>query len=285
MYETKMALSNSVWRIGSRTLDFAGGPAVMGIVNVTPDSFSDGGKFYTPADAVQQALKLEDAGAAILDIGGESTRPYSDPVSCDEELKRVIPVLESLLPRVSAAVSIDTSKAAVAKAAVQLGVHIINDVTGLEGDPDMIRVAAGCDAGVCVMHMRGTPQTMQDDPTYGDVVDEICEYLAARRDHLVQQGISPERICLDPGVGFGKTHDHNLEIVRRCEEFHRLGHPLLVGHSRKGFIGKILGDKQAERTSGSVAISLALARKGIQVIRVHDVEQTCNALACQAAIT
>ncbi|GAB5406408.1 MAG: dihydropteroate synthase [Aureliella sp.] len=276
---------DAAWKIGDRTLDFADGPAVMGIVNVTPDSFSDGGKFYTPADAVEQALRLEDAGATILDIGGESTRPYSEPVDGDEELRRVLPVLESLLPRVSAAVSVDTSKAAVAKAAVQLGVHIINDVTGLEGDPEMISVAANCQAGVCAMHMQGTPQTMQDAPAYGDVVADIKEYLAARLTTLTEHGIAPERICLDPGVGFGKTHDHNLELVRRCEEFHSLGRPILIGHSRKGFIGKILNDKQAERTSGSVAISLALARKGVQVIRVHDVAQTCRALACQAAIS
>lgn len=276
---------SAVWKIGSRTLDFADGPAVMGIVNVTPDSFSDGGKFYTPADAVEQALRLEDAGAAILDIGGESTRPYSEPVGTDEELRRVLPVLESLLPRVSAAVSIDTSKAAVAKAAVDVGAHIINDVTGLDGDPEMISVAVNCQAGVCAMHMQGTPQTMQDAPMYRDVVADITEYLEGRLKTLVEHGIAAERICLDPGVGFGKTHDHNLELVRRCAEFHSLGRPILVGHSRKGFIGKILGDKQAERTSGSVAISLALARKGIQVIRVHDVAETCRALACQAAVS
>ncbi len=276
---------SAVWKIGSRTLDFADGPAVMGIVNVTPDSFSDGGKFYTPADAVEQALRLEDAGAAILDIGGESTRPYSEPVGTDEELRRVLPVLESLLPRVSAAVSIDTSKAAVAKAAVDVGAHIINDVTGLDGDPEMISVAVNCQAGVCAMHMQGTPQTMQDAPMYRDVVADITEYLEGRLKTLVERGIAAERICLDPGVGFGKTHDHNLELVRRCAEFHSLGRPILVGHSRKGFIGKILGDKQAERTSGSVAISLALARKGIQVIRVHDVAETCRALACQAAVS
>lgn len=274
-----------VWKAGNRVLEFSSGPAIMGIVNVTPDSFSDGGKFYTPADAVEQALRLEDEGASILDIGGESTRPYSEPVSADEEMRRVIPVLESLLPRVSAAVSIDTSKASVAQAATQLGVHIINDVTGLEGDPAMLDVAKNCEAGLCIMHMKGTPTTMQDAPEYDDVVGEIRDYLARRLETLAACGIAKERICLDPGIGFGKTHQHNLELVRRCEEFHSLGQPLMIGHSRKGFIAKIIGDKQAERTSGSVSISLALARKAIQVIRVHDVAETSRALACQTAIS
>lgn len=274
-----------VWKAGNRVLEFSSGPAIMGIVNVTPDSFSDGGKFYTPADAVEQALRLEDEGASILDIGGESTRPYSEPVSADEEMRRVIPVLESLLPRVSAAVSIDTSKASVAQAATQLGVHIINDVTGLEGDPAMLDVAKNCEAGLCIMHMKGTPTTMQDAPEYDDVVGEIRDYLARRLETLAARGIAKERICLDPGIGFGKTHQHNLELVRRCEEFHSLGQPLMIGHSRKGFIAKIIGDKQAERTSGSVSISLALARKAIQIIRVHDVAETSRALACQTAVS
>lgn len=276
---------NAVWKAGNHTLEFSSGPAIMGIVNVTPDSFSDGGKFYTPADAVEQALRLEDQGASILDIGGESSRPYSEPVAADEELRRVVPVLESLLPRVSAAVSIDTSKASVAQAATQLGVHIINDVTGLEGDPAMLDVAKNCDAGLCIMHMKGTPAMMQDSPEYADVVGEIGDYLAARLDALTQNGIDKQRICLDPGIGFGKSHEHNLELVRRCEELHYLSRPLLVGHSRKGFIAKIIGDKQAERTSGSVSISLALARKGIQIIRVHDVAETCRAIACQSAVS
>lgn len=256
----------------------------MGIVNVTPDSFSDGGKFFTPSLAAEHALRLEDEGADILDIGGESTRPYSDPVSTDEELQRVVPVLESLVGRVSIPISIDTSKSAVASAALDIGVEIINDVTGLESDPDMMNIAVNSGAGICAMHMKGTPQTMQDDPNYGDSLSEIGQYLKARDDALVVAGIEPKRICLDPGIGFGKTHQHNLDLLAGCGQFVSLGRPILVGHSRKGFLGKLLGDKSLDRTSASVAVSLALALKGVQVLRVHDVLATRQAFTCFQAI-
>ncbi|HBE71420.1 MAG TPA: dihydropteroate synthase [Planctomycetaceae bacterium] len=256
----------------------------MGIVNVTPDSFSDGGKFFSPSDAVDHALRLEDEGASILDIGGESTRPYSEAVAVDDELARVVPVLESLMGRVSAVVSIDTSKAAVAQAAVDVGAKIINDVTGLEGDPEMIDVARNCQAGICAMHMQGTPQTMQDSPSYTNVTEDILSYLISRRDALLDAGIDAARVCLDPGIGFGKSHDHNIQLIRQCTRFHETQCPILVGHSRKGFIGKLSGDKSAERISGSVAVSLDLARKGVQVLRIHDVGQTHRALLCQSAI-
>lgn len=256
----------------------------MGIVNVTPDSFSDGGKWNDADKAVQHALQLVADGADILDIGGESTRPYSQPVSLAEELDRITPVIERLARETSAPISIDTSKAAVAAAAVAAGAEIINDVTGLHGDPEMISVARSSGAGVCAMHMQGTPQTMQDNPHYEDVVSEIRDYLAQTRDWLVASGIDLERICLDPGIGFGKTHAHNLTLVREIAAFHSLGTPLLVGHSRKGFIGKLLGNPNIDRDAGTLGISLFLAGQGVQVIRVHEVARTRQALETFLAV-
>lgn len=273
----------AVWQLRTRRLTFADVPLVMGILNVTPDSFSDGGRFFAPDAAVEQGLRLADEGAAILDVGGESTRPYSDPVATDEELGRVIPVVQALAEQTEVPISIDTSKAEVAREAIAAGAEIINDVTGLTGDEAMLEVARQSEAGLCVMHMQGTPQTMQDDPQYDDVVAEIAAYLAARDSALTAAGIDPERICLDPGIGFGKTHAHNLTLLADCWQFHRLGRPLLVGHSRKGFIARILGDKEADRTAATLGISIALARQGIQVLRVHDVQATVDALRMFAA--
>ncbi len=266
------------WQLRTRTLHLTTCPAVMGIVNVTPDSFSDGGKFYAPQLALERALQMARAGADLLDIGGESTRPYSEPVSVEEELRRVVPVIEQLTRMTSIPVSIDTSKAQVAEAALNAGAEIINDVTGLQGDPQMLAVAQRSGAGVCVMHMQGTPQTMQDDPHYDDVVTDVLAYLLDRRDALVRSGINVEKICLDPGIGFGKTHQHNLTLLANCWRFHETACPLLVGHSRKGFIAKVLGDKQADRTAGTVGVSLALAAQGVQVLRVHDAAAVSEAL-------
>jgi len=255
----------------------------MGIVNVTPDSFSDGGRFLAVEAAVEHALRLAAAGADLLDIGGESTRPYSDPVPADEELRRVLPVIEEICRQVSIPVSIDTWKASVAREAIAAGAEIINDITGLEGDAEMAAVAVETGAGVCAMHMQGTPQTMQDNPQYDDVVADIHRYLQERLDALLTLGIERERICLDPGVGFGKTHQHNLTLLANCYRYHELGQPLLVGHSRKGYIGKLLGS-EADRTAGTVGVSCALARQGIQVLRVHDVEPVRQALALFEAV-
>lgn len=271
------------WRLKTRTLQFGPLPALMGIVNVTPDSFSDGGKFFTPSQAVDQALRLEDQGADILDIGGESTRPYSDRVAVDEELRRVVPVLEALVNRLSVPISIDTSKSQVALAALALGAEIINDVTGLEADPEMLPLAVRTQAGVCAMHMQGTPATMQERPVYGCVVSEIEAYLKKRDALLVAGGVAPERICLDPGIGFGKTHEHNLQLIAQADRFVALGRPILIGHSRKAFIGKLIGDKSADRTSGGVGMSCALAMQGVQILRVHDCRATVDALRCFAA--
>jgi dihydropteroate synthase len=266
------------WRLRTRALDLTGPPLLMGIVNVTPDSFSDGGRFRDCQAAVDHALRLVDAGASLLDIGGESTRPYSTPVEAQEELDRVLSVIERLVGRVRVPLSIDTSKAAVARAAVAAGTEVINDVSGLTGDPAMLPLAVETGAGLCVMHMRGTPQSMQDDPRYADVVAEIHAYLRERRDALVAAGIAPDRIALDPGIGFGKTHEHNLTLARHCHRFHDLGCPLLVGPSRKGFIGHVLGDKTADRDAGTAGVACSLAAQGVQIIRVHNVALVRQAL-------
>jgi len=272
------------WRLGRRTLCFPRRPLVMGILNVTPDSFSDGGRFFDPTAAIAQAKQLTAAGADLLDIGGESTRPYSEPISLDEELSRVLPVFEALSRDWPIPLSIDTSKAAVAEAALAAGAEIINDVTALSGDPAMLDLAVRSRAGVCMMHMQGTPQTMQDNPRYQDVVGEVADWLRARRDALVAAGVAADRIALDPGIGFGKTHEHNLTLLAECHRFHALGCPLLVGHSRKGFIGKVLGDKTADRDAGTLGVSLALANQRVQILRVHDVAATRQALALYEAV-
>ncbi len=261
----------------------------MGIVNITPDSFSDGGKFSQIDVAVEHALNLANQGATILDIGGESTRPYSTAVEADQELARVIPVIEELVTKTKTPISIDTSKSVVAAAAIAAGAEIINDVTGLEGDSKMIDVARQTGAGVCAMHMQGTPQNMQDNPCYQNVTREIYAYLAQRKSTLVDAGLKPTKICLDPGIGFGKSHDHNLQLLRDCHQFHELGCPLLIGHSRKGFIGKLINDNSPQtspltidqRDAGTLAITLQLAQQGIQLIRVHEVANTIAALTTQ----
>ena len=266
------------WRLRTRTLEFPRRPLVMGIVNVSPDSFSDGGRFLDNGAAVAHALALAAEGADILDIGGESTRPYAEPVAADEERRRVLPVIEQLARQLAIPLSIDTSKPIVARAAIDAGVEIINDVTGL-GDPEMVAIAIESGAGLCVMHMQGTPQTMQNNPTYIDVVAEVRDYLRERRDALIAAGIRRERICLDPGIGFGKTHEHNLALMAHCRELHALGCPLLVGHSRKGFLAKVIGDKEADRTHATVGAALSLAVQGVQIVRVHDVRPVREALA------
>jgi dihydropteroate synthase len=250
----------------------------MGIVNVTPDSFSDGGHFFDTAAAVEHGLRLAEDGADIVDVGGESTRPYSTPVSGDEELGRVMPVVTQLCRRTDIPVSVDTSKAVVAREAIAAGAEIINDVTALARDPGMLRVAVETGAGVCAMHMLGTPQTMQDNPIYDDVVADVLTYLGQRRDALTAAGIGLGRIALDPGIGFGKTTEDNLLLLRNAWRLHGLGCPVLVGHSRKGFIRKVLGDADADPTFGTIGAALSLARQGVQIIRVHDVALVREAL-------
>lgn len=274
----------SEWQLRSRSLHFGRLPALMGIVNVTPDSFSDGGCYLDPQEAVEHGLRLVAEGAVILDVGGESTRPYSTEVDVDEELRRVVPVVRQLVRQVSVPISVDTSKAAVAQAALEEGAEIVNDVRSLAGDQEMLPLVLREQAGVVIMHMQGTPQTMQDAPRYVDVVTEIFDWLAARRGELLADGLQRARLCLDPGVGFGKTHQHNLTLLAHCDQYHRLGCPLLIGHSRKAFIAKVIRDKEAERTSGTIGVALALARQGVQLIRVHDVAPVRQALQLFAAV-
>jgi dihydropteroate synthase len=279
------------WHLRTRRLELPcpGGavarPLVMGIVNVTPDSFSDGGRHAEVEAAVAHGLALVADGADILDVGGESTRPFSEPVTAEAEWRRVGEVVRRLARESGVPVSIDTSKAVVAARALEAGAEIVNDVTGLEGDPDMIRVAVESGAGVCAMHMQGTPQTMQVAPRYADVVAEIHDYLRRRRDALVAAGIPLDKICLDPGIGFGKTHEHNLTLLAEAGRFLDLGVPILVGHSRKGFIGKAIERAlgrpatEAERDAGTAGAACRLARAGIQVVRVHAVSVVRAALA------
>jgi len=259
------------WKLRTRTLTFGRLPRLMGVVNVTPDSFSDGGQFFDPQAAIDHGLRLAEQGADLLDVGGESTRPGAEPVSADEELRRVMPVVAALCEQAAVPVSIDTSKAAVAREALQAGVEVVNDVTALGADPAMIPLVAEAGCGVCAMHMQGTPRSMQLNPTYDDVVAEMLDYLRARRDALADAGVEPSRIALDPGIGFGKTTEHNLELLRNAGRLHELGCPVLVGHSRKRFIGQLLRDQEADRTPGTIAVALALARRRVQVLRVHDV--------------
>ena len=272
------------WRLGGREIELPRRPLVMGIVNVTPDSFSDGGTYQDPRAAADRALEMAAAGANLIDIGGESTRPYSQPTGLADELTRVLGVLAILAGKLSVPISIDTTKAAVARAAIDAGAEIINDVSALSADPAMIPLAAASGVGVCAMHMLGTPATMQDDPRYDDVVSEVRDYLAQRRDALIRGGIDRRNIALDPGIGFGKTHQHNLTLLAHCHEFHALGCPLLVGHSRKGFIGKVLGDKEADRLAGTIGVATALARQGVQILRVHEVGPVRQALQLFEAV-
>ncbi len=246
-------------------------PKVMGVLNRTPDSFSDGGKRMDLAVAVASALEMQAEGADVIDLGGESTRPGSRPVALDEELARVVPVLEALVGKLTAAISIDTSKAVVARRAIELGAVIVNDVTALGGDPEMAQVVSETGAGVVLMHMRGTPATMQDDLHYHDVVSEVYDFLAERIDWAISQGIPRDRIAIDPGVGFAKSHEQSVAILRNTARFAGLGCVVLIGLSRKGVVGSLTGRRVGERQTGSVVASLAAAARGARVLRVHDV--------------
>ena len=259
-------------------------PSVMGVVNVTPDSFSDGGVNVRADDAIASARRMVAEGAAIVDVGGESTRPGSEGVTLDEELRRVLPVLEALgreLP-----LSIDTAKAEVARRALELGAELVNDVTALRGDPELAGVVADADAYVCLMHMLGAPRTMQVDPRYDDVVSEVAAFLEERLRFAVAEGIREELICLDPGIGFGKTVEHNFELLRRLDVLVSLGRPVVIGFSRKRSLGRILGDPDA--VTGPLSASLAAAvtayERGATILRVHDVGEHVEALTVAAAV-
>jgi dihydropteroate synthase len=255
----------------------------MGVVNATPDSFSGDGLYLRPEAAVAEAHGMLEYGAAIVDVGGESTRPGSDGVSLDEELRRVVPVLERLRGE---PVSIVTARAEVARRARDLGVEMVNDVTALRGDPDLAGVVAGAGCYLCLMHMLGEPRTMQEDPRYGDVVSEVKAFLEERLAFAVTQGVREELVCLDPGIGFGKTVEHNFELVRRLDELVAIGRPIVLGFSRKSSLGKIMGDPNARvgSTAASVGVAVTAYERGATILRAHDVREHVEALRAAAAV-
>jgi dihydropteroate synthase len=258
---------------------------VMGIVNVTPDSFADGGRFLDPGAALQQARALVAEGADLLDVGAESTRPGARPVSAEMEWDRLRPVLERLLGEVACPISVDTAKPAVAEAALALGVHMVNDVTGLAAGPAVARLCARYDAGLALVHMRGTPATMQEDPRYDDLLGEVRGRLAEAIAAAEGAGVPRDAICVDPGIGFGKTLAHNLTLLRRLDVLLTLGRPVLLGPSRKRFIGALLGDlPPAERLEGTLAVCALAARAGVHLLRVHDVGAVRRAVRVAEAI-
>lgn len=271
------------WRSVNRMLHLDG-PLIMGIVNVTPDSFSDGGLYANRDAAIAHGIALASAGADIIDVGGESTRPGAPPVAPAEEIARVCPVIEALARELDIPLSVDTRHASVAAAALDAGASIINDVSGFR-DPEMVALAAASDAGLVVMHMLGEPSTMQVEPAYKDVVAEVCAYLAAQAAALEQAGVARERIALDPGIGFGKTTGHNVQLLARLDALVELGYPVLLGASRKRFIGEITGETEpARRVCGSVSVALWAAAHGAHVVRVHDVKETADAFALWGAM-
>lgn len=276
--QRRIPLPGGELSLGPRTL-------IVGVINVTPDSFSDGGLFWDAEHAVAQGLALADEGADILDVGGESTRPNSEPTSVDEEIKRTVPVIEALAAQSRAVISIDTSKALVASAALDAGATIINDVTALRGDAAMAALAASSGAGLILMHMLGTPRTMQQNPHYDDVVAEVKDFLAQRAQVARDAGVAAERIIVDPGIGFGKAPEHNLALIRGLGELSELGYPVLLGASRKAFIGAITGKQRPDdRLWGSVGVHVLGAALGADLVRVHEVAPYKDALAMSDAV-
>ena len=274
-----------LWRCRDHVFTIGSRPLVMGIVNATPDSFSDGGHFFDPAAAVEHGLRLVAEGADILDIGGESTRPGSQSVTMEEEARRVVPVVAELAKHTPIPISVDTTKAEVARRCLDAGAKIVNDITGLRGDPDMPGVVAQAGAGVVVMHMQGTPATMQANPHYDDVVREVGEFFEERLQTLANAGISPDAVCLDPGIGFGKALTHNLALLANLDAFLCFGRPVCLGVSRKGFIGKLCGRDVAERMPGSLAVAcFAIARGQAHILRVHDIAPHRDAAVLLEAI-
>ncbi|WNG46664.1 dihydropteroate synthase [Archangium minus] len=272
--------------LGGRTFTFGARTYVMGVVNVTPDSFSDGGRHFSTEAAVAHGLRLAEAGADVLDVGGESTRPGSPPVPAEEEVARILPVIQGLRARTDVPISVDTTKAAVAREALKAGAVLINDISGFTFDPELPRVTAEAGAACCLMHIQGTPETMQKDPRYEDVVDEVLAFLEEGVARAVAAGVPRERVLVDPGIGFGKTLGHNLFLLRRLEELRVLGLPLLVGTSRKGFLGKLAGGKPAtERLAATLGSVAVMAGAGdADFVRVHDVSEVKDALAVADAV-
>jgi dihydropteroate synthase len=272
------------WHARQFAFEFPRPALVMGIVNVTPDSFFDGGRYYGTEAAVRHALDLVGQGADLLDIGGESTRPGAVPVDEAEELRRVLPVIEQLAARVTVPISIDTVKPGVAAAAIRAGASLINDVAANRTDPEMWEVAGATGAGYVAMHMQGTPQTMQQQPEYADVAGAVDEFFGRSLQHLQQAGVRPEQVVLDVGIGFGKTAEHNLQLLAALSQFKRWGRPLLLGVSRKSFLGKLLGAGAEERLPGSLACACWAAQAGVAILRAHDVQETVQALRLTEAL-
>jgi len=267
---------------GATFLDRWPRPSVMGVVNVTPDSFSDGGSYASTVDAVDAARRMLADGATLVDVGGESTRPGAEPVSVEQELRRVVPVLEALS---GTPVSVDTSRVDVARRAIELGAAMVNDVSALRREPELAEVVAEAGVDVCLMHMRGTPRTMQDEPRYEDVVDEVASFLEERLSFAIGAGILEDRVCLDPGIGFGKTPDHNLELLRRLDRIVALGRPVLVGVSRKSTLARVAGEPgRVGSDAASVGAAVAAFDRGATLFRVHDVPAHVEALAAASAV-
>jgi len=278
-------MADTLWRIAYQTLDLSARSLIMGVLNVTPDSFSDGGEFLTTDKAVEQGQRMAAGGAQIIDVGGESTRPGAEGVSVDEELARVIPVIEKLRQSVSAFISIDTSKAAVARAALDAGATIINDITGGRADPEMFALAAERKAAVILMHMQGTPRTMQLAPHYDDVVREVANFFRQQYERALECGLDAMAIAFDPGIGFGKTVEHNLALLAHFERLRVHERPLVVGVSRKSSLGTMIGSKAMEdRLAPTIAFTALLRERGANVFRVHDVKENAAALRVTEAL-
>jgi len=273
------------WIARDVTFEFPRPMVVMGIVNTTPDSFADGGRFPDTDSAADHALRLADEGAEIIDIGGESTRPGSDPVSAEEELRRVVPVIERLAKRGDVVLSIDTQKPAVARAALDAGASVVNDVAANRESPEMWQVVAEARAGYVCMHMQGTPQTMQAKPCYDDVLREVGSFFAERLARLAEHGVSGEQVALDPGIGFGKELEHNMKLLSGLNQFSVAQRPLLVGVSRKSFIGKLFGTPLEERLAASLACAVWSVIEGAHIVRVHDVAETVQAVRMAEALS
>jgi dihydropteroate synthase len=272
-------MSEMLWQISDRAVDLSRHSLIMGVLNVTPDSFSDGGEFFTTEKAVERGVRMASEGAAIIDVGGESTRPGADPVSAEEELARVLPVIAKLRERVSAFVSIDTTKALVAREALQAGASIVNDVTGGRADPEMMKLVAEKKAALILMHMQGTPRTMQENPHYADVVSEVADFFRQQYARALECGIDSMAIAFDPGIGFGKTVEHNLELLANLPRLRVHDRPLVVGVSRKSSLGQMIDSTEmSDRLAPTIAFTALLRERGANVLRVHDVKENRAAL-------
>jgi dihydropteroate synthase len=272
-------MSEMIWQIAGRAVDLSQRSIIMGVLNTTPDSFSDGGEFFTTGKAVEHGVRMAAEGAQIIDVGGESTRPGAEPVSAEEELSRVMPVIVKLREKAAAFISIDTTKAAVARGALEAGASIVNDVTGGRGDPEMMKLAAEKKAAFIIMHMLGTPRTMQTDPHYDDVVGEVADFFRQQYARALECGIDSMAIAFDPGIGFGKTVEHNLELLSNLSRLRVHGRPIVVGVSRKSSLGKMIGSAEmSDRLAPTIAFTALLRERGANILRVHDVKENVAAL-------